>query len=208
MKRALLISLTLFFTTTAAVQLWAELSTVQFSNANKQTDFSALLSSVPPVPPSVRGRYQILQTCDTALNGPFGQLQSTAWRAQIGQHCLITANNILRQTPQFSFAHLIVASAEADRNNINAARAALQSSQTHAPYQAWLIERRIQLQFEAGHLTKEELEGLLLTARGPSILAARYAADPNIRAVILAVLRQISPQSQKRFLDQIKAHAG
>ncbi len=128
------------------------------------------------------------------------------------EKCFDRAGQVVARTPSDSFAWFVKAVAASRLIQNDAFNEALQYSQKTAPNEQWIARERFALtEFFLPRVSAETIKShendlalLVSSYRGVKLIARRYVVNPEFRARITAVVENLSPEDQRRFVLNIK----
>jgi hypothetical protein len=168
---------------------------------------------------SIRRQTEFLFDCDAALRGYYSLemlYAGDAVRDRAIDVCDRVATRMVSIMPTQSFAWEIKAAAAARRSDWAVMNSALVQSSLTAPYEQWIAEKRAGLaEDNLPMLTPEgreaqgrDLQMLVTTRTGVASIARRYVGFPEFRDRIVALVEQMTPADQSRFLFNVRSVYG
>ena len=172
----------------------------------------AAIAAAPVAPGlSYRSKLLVLTDCNAALTSIAGATIEPDRRRAMFDHCAEMAASIVEEAPTYSFAWFILAVVAEERGDIARMSETLLRSQQTAPYQEWLALSRATLAFDhLDHLTVEAAAALaedirvaLVSRRGVTWAAQRYALQPELRERLTEIVELAPAALQRRFLSAV-----
>lgn len=165
---------------------------------------------------SVGAHTVLMDSCLLALTSAYGRAQPTPDRLQVARACADRATAQTAVSPSFAYGWYVLAMASSQAGSWDTMNRALEMAQTVASREQWLAELRVALAEDnfdrlapaALALHERDLALLVRSRRGISSIAERYVANPNFRARITDIVEQLDQDSQRAFIDAVRAAAG
>jgi len=174
--------------------------------------FNAFADGDTVVGVSTTSEMLVLGNCHEALDSIFAHTQPAGRRHLVATNCMAIADAILAREPAYSFAWYVTALAAAELEDAQGLSFRLGRSQQTGPSEQWIAERRVDTAED--HLTaltpgvrKGHDRDLILLAqsrRGVDSIARRYVRQPDFRNRITALVEQLDPEAQRRFLAYVQ----
>jgi hypothetical protein len=177
--------------------------------------FNAFADREVVVGVSTASEMLVLNNCHEALGSIFAYTQPAARRHLVATNCLAIADAILARAPAHSFAWYVSALAAVELDDPEGFSFRLGRSQQTGPSEQWIAERRVDIaEDRLAALTPDVREGhdrdlvlLALSRRGVDSIARRYVRQPDFRDRITALVEQLDPEAQRRFLAYVQGAA-
>lgn len=178
--------------------------------------FQALATNTQMTSLSTASNHLVLDACYDAMTGVYGRLQPSSDRTAVASTCFAQADAMTASMPSYSYAWYIGAFSAAKLSDGVALADRLRQSQLTGPHEQWIAELRVALAED--NLTSlppdvllgndRDLAMLVASSRGIASIAARYVGDPTFRSRITAIVEQLPPAAQRRFVSKVESAAG
>lgn len=151
-------------------------------------------------------RRDVLDRCDRSLTPPASLVKTGSALERVAIDCRNLATNLLNTMPTDGFSHYILAIASDHLRQIEQSAEMLARSAQLAPFEGWLIQRRVAFALRELGRTEAlnvEMSALLTTQKGAEYLAAQYLHHPENRTLIMQALKPADTLVQVRFVNQL-----
>lgn len=160
---------------------------------------------------TLTSRQNALFQCDRAMTQPGFDLLGDLSRQAIAGACQDLSRRVLRDAPSHGFAHLIAASAASASGASLQMTDHLAASQSFAPYEGWLAERRFMLIGQAD----PDVQALLLPTEVSVLMTSQAGAERLVgalasaqRDMILSQAQRATPVNRQRFVNIARRRVG
>lgn len=200
------------FSGVAAVLLWVEFTSFNRLQSSAAPDRALAVGEPWARALSSKAIQQTLLACDRSMSSPLSNFQTAADLQGTAATCADFASRVTGWQPTHGFAYLVAAQAA----HIRGARAQrdelLEKSRGFAPFEGWLVQRRVSLIINQRSADKSaldyqldaDLSTLLTTQSGAELLAAYYLHRPDIRQLLASVTETATLRHQVRFMNQLR----
>lgn len=213
LSRVILILMSLSLLATGVVLGQKEWSGLAEIGSADEMFFELKLISNSDHPLSYRTTDDKLRRCINIVGGLYGTLQPVERTEKARQNCLKEAESATNLMPSYALGWYAKALFLYQLGQPEAGDAALVLAQQIGPHEQWIAEGRVQLAEDninilspsarTGH--KRDLELLAQSNRGIVSIARRYVTQPDFRERITAVVEKLPPESQVRFLNNVRS---
>ena len=156
---------------------------------------------------------RLLSNCLNGLNAFDQKLATAPDKATFSGICKQYSKLIAEKSPFNSLAWTVAASSSQQIGDMVAMNTALVRAQRIAPNEQWLAIGRYQLAVDnVGSLSDEaksaydsDLALLAQSKFGVRAIAQRYVSNPDFREHIINIVSTLPEQTQKRFLNSVRA---
>ncbi len=165
---------------------------------------------------SINSQNLVLESCLDAALSVYARLQTAERRLALETTCRDIAAGIGQENPTQSYAWFVAAFMSARLDDVTGINTYLQRSQATGSSEQWIAEQRVALAEQVyGELAPEtiaahenDLRLLATSPRGARSIARRYVNDEDFRERITAIVEQMDPSVQRRFLSSVRSAAG
>lgn len=186
------------------------------SGNSPQQKLDALSESAGFSGMSITSTNIFLDDCTSVIGGMPIYFADEPKRQAVYEHCLNVSSGIVALSPSFSYAWYVQALAAAALDDATQLQEGLLQSRRTSPNQSWLARNRLMLAFAQWNKLDEaaqtELASDVIVAssarEGRTWIAEQYAADLELREVILAEMEKAPAAVQRSFLRSVAAANG
>ncbi|HWA17676.1 MAG TPA: hypothetical protein VG757_01655 [Devosia sp.] len=165
---------------------------------------------------SQQSHQQVATDCLTAASSLYFRTRPTAQRQAFAARCQELLRASVTAMPSFSFGWYVLAALDPVNDDFDALNRDLSNSQASGGAEQWIAELRValaedyydRLQGEAREAESQDLATLVLSQRGVDGIAKRYVDDPGFRERITAIVENLPPEAQARFVGYVRLAAG